>query len=45
MACRCIKCGRPCDCEELYCIHCLVDISDREIEEMEELNKREVSNG
>jgi len=39
MACNCIVCGKPCDCDELFCAQCIADISDKEIEEMEELKR------
>ena len=26
MACRCIKCGWPCACNEEYCDQCLMDM-------------------
>jgi len=26
VACRCYRCGRPCDCDELYCVGCTIEI-------------------
>lgn len=26
VACKCYRCGRPCDCDELYCVGCTIEI-------------------